>query len=826
MLASLSEDHVPHRKENLHSNKLEVARSHKPAQHRKEAPAHMIHVQPKLSQRQLSQRTTCPPNLKETGICNDEVKSPTITTPPVPLSSIKINLSDGTSSNETVRKELFHSPISTVSSPPITRNSRNSNEGSANESYCTSSPVSSSYESRTSADSRSVVSQEDEGYSETLSSQIDAESNESLNSEEGQSCLDENNSVASEDNSANSCGESMPQYDYEDDEEYSTELEESEDELEFDEDSEDGMVRMRKGRKKSTSCDRNSDKRSAAVAKKPKSSKNAVASSGEKSKKINFKSAKAEHYVEMNADEESRTSKDNDNNEADDSLDDRETSCDFEAEAAPHESPEQTAVNKECSNEMSSYIATLQHTQIKSSKSSIKRPSKVASLQEPSLLRILSVVDELFQMIDDIDTVTVKDIVHSVAEYFGISELKKETKKAIKSRLTELICAKVAGVEASKPKSSNKMPKDLNRKHAGAKQENHEDEAKSTKLVRSNEPMHSDIISLVDELFETTDSETVRFSHILGSVATHFGISKVKKETKRLVKDRFIELMRSGHKNAEPDIEQQCANQVSITDNSAFEDPGSGDKVVLITPSSEIIKEKETIIATENYDGPDVSLGEVDASFDIDISDSRSVKRIEEDNSSIETSTRGPVSSPTSNLKSHDQSSVKLNSNDKSLDSNDLDSNNKNCSCSQDIRPNTPETKKNGANLESWVENIDSEGRSLTGEFLKCNESFMSCETTLFKNLSPECLRSTMNESVDNLMGSLSITDSLDGTNESKRVEKGKWNLGKEIGSGSFGVVHVGMNANDGSKYQNNIPLTPVYVQSLFPLTMLRFNGR
>jgi len=78
----------------------------------------------------------------------------------------------------------------------------------------------------------------------------------------------------------------------------------------------------------------------------------------------------------------------------------------------------------------------------------------------------------------------------------------------------------------------------------------------------------------------------------------------------------------------------------------------------------------------------------------------------------------------------------------------------------------------------------------------------MSCETTLFKNLSPECAKSDKNEPIDKLMGSLSMSDSLSSINRSQRVEKGKWSLGNEIGSGSFGVVHVGMNAVDGSKYR------------------------
>jgi hypothetical protein len=113
----------------------------------------------------------------------------------------------------------------------------------------------------------------------------------------------------------------------------------------------------------------------------------------------------------------------------------------------------------------------------------------------------------------------------------------------------------------------------------------------------------------------------------------------------------------------------------------------------------------------------------------------------------------------------------------------------------------TPSIHKDPSAPSSLIASIDSRGHSLAGEHLKCNESFMSCETTLFKNLSPECLKSKNDESMDKLMGSLTMSDSLNSTSDIKRVKKGKWSLGNEIGSGSFGVVHVGMNAVDGSEY-------------------------
>ena len=62
---------------------------------------------------------------------------------------------------------------------------------------------------------------------------------------------------------------------------------------------------------------------------------------------------------------------------------------------------------------------------------------------------------------------------------------------------------------------------------------------------------------------------------------------------------------------------------------------------------------------------------------------------------------------------------------------------------------------------------------------------------------------------MDDLVGSLSVSDSTNSTShpdDIRRVEKAKWSLGNEIGSGSFGVVHVGMNAVDGSEYFACLP--------------------
>ena len=52
-----------------------------------------------------------------------------------------------------------------------------------------------------------------------------------------------------------------------------------------------------------------------------------------------------------------------------------------------------------------------------------------------------------------------------------------------------------------------------------------------------------------------------------------------------------------------------------------------------------------------------------------------------------------------------------------------------------------------------------------------------------------------------NLMDSMSMSNSFGESMKSRNVvEKGKWNLGSEIGVGSFGRVYMGMNAVNGSK--------------------------
>jgi len=57
---------------------------------------------------------------------------------------------------------------------------------------------------------------------------------------------------------------------------------------------------------------------------------------------------------------------------------------------------------------------------------------------EPTTSELFDVVDNLFREADK-DTVTVKDIVRSVANHFNIPKVEKEMKKIIKARLTDLI---------------------------------------------------------------------------------------------------------------------------------------------------------------------------------------------------------------------------------------------------------------------------------------------------------------------------------------------------------------------------------------------------
>ena len=101
------------------------------------------------------------------------------------------------------------------------------------------------------------------------------------------------------------------------------------------------------------------------------------------------------------------------------------------------------------------------------------------------------------------------------------------------------------------------------------------------------------------------------------------------------------------------------------------------------------------------------------------------------------------------------------------------------------------------------------------GDSLSASASFgndddrMDMSGTLFQNLSPEfSIHSRTDENgskVNDFMRTNSVSSPAIAANAKPRsrsvVVKGKWSLGPEIGVGSFGRVHTGLNAVNGSKY-------------------------
>ncbi|KAL7505234.1 hypothetical protein ACHAXN_006010 [Cyclotella atomus] len=801
MLASIGGDE-PLRKENLHSNKEPGASATENGKSAKVAQT-KVKLQPKVSQpkKDLSKTTqtkqqtqlAISPAKQEATHTHQGNLSPLMATPSAPLSSVKINIpTESSSSNEgTIRRELFQSPLSSVSSSAADslsprRDSPASTCGSSKDSdlsHVEDTSLKSVNKTQTSTDSRSIKSEEDEEYGscdDSVNSNSDSDSeSESNNSCSGSNSDDEtNNSVASE-ASPGSCEEHIPEHEYEEDDDYSVEVDESEDELEFDEESDDD-----EGKKRGRPSNKNGQKSKNGATKTADASRMNRAKLPQPGNRLN-KSIKSSavakersNDTEESSDESSRSwgSKGSDakemenshvdGNEESDAEVDRENSCDFEG-ANLEESAEQNTPN-EPPKDMASYISTLHHTQIKTSKSSSKRFTKVASSKEPTTSQVLSVVDQLFGMIEDINTVTVGDIVHSVAKHFGV-HVKKEMKKAIKARLTELIRAKAAGVTASKPRSIDDKPKEKSkaRKPAVAKKQKEVKQADSDVENSPTDPTDSEVIALVDELFEATDGDTVYFSDIVGSVASHFGLSQVKKPIKRLIRDRFAQLIEANDSgagqledpkgceaNEAPALEHLEEESCSAKETNETS-KGNTPNVIDGSPTPACSLESPKSDHGEECN----SFGGVDSLFDGDFGN-------ENDHGM----------SPAFNNETCDSTKDQLSTID-----------------------HTPHADKHMKSPGSLIFSADSRDKSLAGEHLKCNDSFMSCETTLFKNLSPECLKSNSSEPIDHLMGSLSTTYSLSSTSESRRIEKGKWSLGNEIGSGSFGVVHVGMNAVDGS---------------------------
>jgi len=825
MLASLGNGDAPQRKENVHSNKLDAANNERRTEKPKQKQQTKVSLHPKLSQRQGQHQPSASPSTSVNEAIesthNYNVQSPLIATPSAPFSSIKINLPDHSvsSSNETARRELFQSPLSTVSSSII---SSDSSAGSEDDT-CVLSTLQSTNKTRSSNDSRSIVSEEDETCSKTSSRDDDSESDiRSVNE------VEEDSNASSVGNSVVSYEDSVPQYEYEDDDEYSVEMEDSEDELEFDEESDDDMVGKKKGGKnksrakkskgKSVTDDaasesslKQNNRTTKSVATKNQGKKKYVSKKSENSDAVDesietIDQAEAKE-ADADADDESMESRQSDDHNNSISDDERkENSCDFEESLLEETSQES---QNEPAKEITSYISTLQHTQIKTSKSSFKRHTKTATPKEPPMSQILHTVDELFQMIEDIDVVTVSDIVHSVEQHFRLSKMKKATKKAIKTRLTELICAKAAGVEVARPRNDeDDEPEGPSKPRKRAVSQKRREEKPGT---HSSEPSESDVIAVVDQLFKKADSDTVYFSDIVRSVATQFGLSNVGK-TKRVIRARFIELMnlKEAHANSEAN-QHSSVEESALGDHSLSELDGKPRSPSAKSPESTDLVQDD-LGEHDEGDGSNVSFGEVDGSLNVTLDDD--CIEIPNERSSIspnnknanDESCAGEFMSGTNNLaaqvkETNDQSFSQKRYDCEPSDLSNYKSDKKESSLSNNAHANTPQNDMCLKISDSLNASVDSRDKSLVGEHFKCNESFTSCETTLFKNLSPECVKSmsNTNESVDNLMRSMSLSDSLNSTNDSRRIKTGKWSLGKEIGSGSFGVVHVGMNTMDGS---------------------------
>jgi hypothetical protein len=633
-----------------------------------------------------------------------------------------------------------------------------------------------------SADAGSIPTEDDESAS------IHSQSSESVNDDDDSSTSD----VSDASRGSGSYEESIlhsNHYEESEDDEYSDELEESEDELEFDDESEDGGGRRKRGSNKDAHVVILSDTDAVSAEKQVRSKAHKVGAKKRGQKSSGQKDDTDESSVEKETktkpelaattatkDEGSTNSQHCDSNQESDDEYENENSCD----------------KKDQTPEMKFYISTLQHTQIQTTKTSLRRITHAASTAEPTALQVLSVVDQLFQMIQDINSVTVRDIVHSVAEHFGLSRVKKEMRGAIKERLTELIYAQAAGVEVAPSMERGGMKQDGAKKQKGTVESDGVDE-----------PRDSEVIDFVDQLFEAVDNDTVFFTDIIRDVESHFGLVKVKKETKRLIKARFIELMNATESIESESKEQNDVREAAEVEYATVKEDSADNQEMNETfgntsgTSFDTHKNLDNMHATTDtpeeasisfFDGGDVS-------FEIDVyCENNQLVPTEEDipNKSSVSSVENP--DPFVDFLAREQlineTSDPSNCNGKEIDS----------SFRNDIH--TPQIEKNMKGPNSLIASADSRDKSLAGEYLKCNDSFMSCETTMFNNLSPECAKPKANKSMDNLMGSLSISDSLSSTNETRRVEKGKWSLGKEIGSGSFGVVHFGMNAVDGSEYE------------------------
>ena len=792
MLASLGEIDAPppdRRKENVHSNKLERAAS--PPRKEKES---MLYQQPfkvAASQQQKTgklqakaQQASTPPEALQNKANESPLQhhSPLITSPSAPLTSVKIKTFN---IDQPVQRELFQSPLSTVS--------RSTNVSDDNDS-CASKEDEEPFalETRMSNDSRSVLS--DDSEEDGSASNVDESEHESLNSD----CSNESRGTDEQCVNSYTNNEESIHHAYEEseDEEFSMSVEsESEDDLEFDDESSVGKRDRTRNRRKTTNDERKKG-----------------------TPKPHVKGKKLTRQTEESSQSSGRECSDvesGSNQHEDAGFEDEGGSFAVDEETNNTDNPAQQTSSNEPSN-LASYISTLQHTQIKPSKRKTKALTKAASAKEPTHSQVMAVVDELFQMVEDKDSFTYGDFVHSIAEHFGLSKVKKVMREGIKSRLKELIRASEGGVDAVATESVGVERKNMNTKTRGGKKhrkraernqstcavnkdcEEHErgakDPTKCTIIDPFVEHFGPNIIALVDRLFNEAESDIVFFSDIVNAVAVDFGVPKVSKDAKMLIKARFVELIEAKGRGTDPD----CEDRELASPDQPFEESDSVHEIDdpfstsyslhsdVGTESVALNVSEDSGKLEESFEGTGTS---VVAKCDDHENDAATVKENRTSNDENETPCASEEGGDLQISFNPIEASFVGNVDDKE-------------SCNDfSTGSQTPSVHKDPSAPSSLIASIDSRGHSLAGEHLKCNESFMSCETTLFKNLSPECLKSKNDESMDKLMGSLTMSDSLNSTSDIKRVKKGKWSLGNEIGSGSFGVVHVGMNAVDGSEY-------------------------
>lgn len=307
------------------------------------------------------------------------------------------------------------------------------------------------------------------------------------------------------------------------------------------------------------------------------------------------------------------------------------------------------------------------------------------------------------------------------------------------------------------------------------------------KLVSTSpitEPSNSDLMDEVDRLFAAADKNAVTVRDIVRSVAAHFGLVKVEKGTKKLIKARLTELIRAGDEVNGERVDSVVGEEVKEAVTGSVYVEGTRD--VRAECSNVVIRELESSDETDC-----ACVDDNVANEDNTISDKQSDVQ--------------PLPSCNAGEMDVYDGCAKEECNNISIEQADgASESNQQTAITANLNVNDASVPLIATEGSGNVGSVPLEGNVELDEDC-CNESFMSGTSALFKNLSPECMKSSSrngSDEVDRLMSSMSLTDPMPASNEStRRVTKGKWNLGDKIGSGSFGVVHVGMNAVDGSKF-------------------------